>query len=173
MDRHDYIRKIFKISEKYNHTPDIEQTAIYIADQYYYENYKILAYVSSILAAKLHKRGFWQLQKAAYLLDCDLFKLEKDIVKKLNYQLYHKHFLCDVGLLTDKPLSVDFTIISRYISWYQIEANFYTIILAVQIMRKKLFKFSKVYTLLKLVSKKYDIDMKDLIFEYNQLTKFL
>ncbi len=168
MDRYDCLRKIFKISEKYNHTSDIEQTAIYIADQYNHYN-KNIAYVSSILAAKLHKKGYWQLQKASYLLDVDLFELEKEIVKKLNYQLYNHHFLGDVGKLTNKKLSIDFTIISRYISWYQMDANFYTIVLAVQIMRKKLFKFCKVYRLLKLVSKKYDIDMKDLIFEYNQL----
>lgn len=168
MNRHQCLNKIFKMSDRYHHDLDIEQTAIYIIDQY--KDYtKELAYVATILAAKLHKRGYCCLQKAAYLLDKDLFTMEKEIIIKLNYQLYNEHFISQVGLITNKKLSSDFLIISRYLSWHGITANFKTIILAVQIMKKTLLKFSKVYALFIFISKKYDIDIKDLIREYNLL----
>lgn len=167
MNRQQCLNKIFKISHQHHHDLDIEQTAIYILDEYN-EYSKAMAYLSCIMAAKLHKRGYYHLQKASYLLDQDLYKLEKQVVVKLNYQLYNDHFISQVGLLNRK-LSSDFLIISRYLSWYGIKAKFNTILLAIQMMKKQLLKFSKVYSVFILVSKKYDIDIKDLIVEYNLL----
>src|SRR6187431_1225590 len=102
MNRYECLTKIFKFSDKHIYTPSMEQTAIYIADEYARneddnQTYdKQLVYIACILSAKLHKRGYYFLQKAAYDLDYDLFTLEKQVLIKLNYQLYNHHFLCDV-----------------------------------------------------------------------------
>lgn len=166
MNRHQCLNKIFKM----NHDLDIECTAIYILDHYTEYN-KELVYVASILASKLHKRGNFNLQKAGFKLSKNLYTLEKEIVIKLNYQLYHKDFISQVGSITTRKLGTDFLIISRYLHWCNIKASFDTILLAIQIMKKDILKFSKVYNVFLTASKKYDIDMKDLIKEYNDLIK--
>ena len=182
MNRYACLTKIFRISDKHDHTPSVEQTAIYIADMYANNEddnqvyTKELAYIACILAAKLHKQGYYYLQKAAYTLDYDLFTLEKQVVIKLNYQLYNHHFLSDVEKMMsmikcNKVLSVDFLLISRYLSWCNVKANFYTILLAIQIIKKTLFKFNRVYKLFKLANQAYDIDLKELVFEYNLLNQ--
>ncbi len=168
MNRQTCLKKIFKLSDQHHHTLDIEQSAIYIADRYG-EYSKEMAYISTILAAKLHKRGYYHLQKAAYKLDFNLIDLERLVLIKLNYELYHDGFISYVGFFAKKPLSIDFLIISRYLSWYDVKASYNTIILAIQIMKKSLFKFTKVYRLFLLVSEKYDINLKDLIIQYNNL----
>ena len=182
MNRYACLTKIFRISDKHDHTPSVEQTAIYIADTYANNEddnqvyTKELAYIACILAAKLHKQGYYYLQKAAYTLDYDLFALEKQVVIKLNYQLYNHHFLCDVEkvmrmIKCNKVLSVDFLLISRYLSWCNVKANFYTIVLAIHIIKKTLFKFNRVYKLFLLVNQFYDIDIKELVIEYNLLNQ--
>ncbi len=172
MDRQLCIKKIFRISDKYKHSLEIEQMAIYIVDHYEYS--KEMAYIASILSAKFHKRGYYHLQKASYILNdpdkkerCNLYRLEKQILTKLNYQLFLPHFIYYVTLLTNKPLSIDFMIISRFLSYHNIKLNFYTTIILIQLIKTKLFKYKKAYQLLLLVSEKYDIDIKELIQEYN------
>lgn len=175
-DRPTCIKKIFDISDRYRHTADVEQMAIYIADQNEYS--KEIAYLSCILAAKVHKRGYYQLQQRAYQMETSLYDLEKEMIKKVKF--YNINFISCLGKVlndynVDKTPSHEFTEIARYLSWYQMDVNFYTVILAIQLSRKRdfplmrLMKYHKLYILFKKVSEEYDVTMKELIMAYNKL----
>jgi hypothetical protein len=176
------LNKIWYLCDKYNLSIETESTAINMITKYdNHLNYKDeLYYVSLALSAKLHDDYFISLPKVVYKFnDKSLYQLEVDLAN-LNY--FKRHYFLNTLtqyltlLKCNKIPGCDFVNLIRFLTWYDIKANFHTIILAVKILKKynqykidQIIKYHQLYQLFLKVSKFYNIDVKNIINEYNKL----
>lgn len=178
MDRYEFLVIIWDITDRYSHHISTELLAITIADQYVSKGYcydKSLAYVTSIIAVKINEEGHGlrSIKTAACVLnDKRVYNMEHDIMNKINLSSNFVRQLCHIFMVLNVKLSI---YMIRYLEWcHVLHYNFFTVILAIQLMIKyKQFpiahdmKFYKVYTIFHDLSELYDIDINDLITLYN------
>jgi hypothetical protein len=169
-DRYEFLKNVWKIADQNNVEIETESIAIKLAEKYHlnHDYTKELAYVSLALCVKLNQDNY-----ISYV-SLSSRQLELDLIN-LNFK---KHYFLDdlIGkmkiLNIDKRLGPKFIHLIRYLTWHDINANFYTIILAFQIMNKKFdfyIKYHKLYQLFVSISKMYDVTVESLIDEYRKI----
>lgn len=184
MDRYNFLRVVWDITETYSHHITTELLAIVIADKYVllrgYSYNKELAYAVSIIAAKINEEGHGlkSMKTASSLLGTkSIYYMEHDILKTIALQstfVTQLSLIC--SMLNINKLSDSFVFLLRYLEWCDLlQYNLFTILLSIQLLIKtKQFpishymKFFKVYTMFYELSELYDIHMCELITLYNK-----
>lgn len=184
MNRYDFLRLIWKITNKYSHHISTELISINIADQYVKKGYSYnnnLAYVSSIIAVKINEEGhgFKSIKTASRILnDKSIFELEHDIMMNVTIESTFVNQLSKISIILGiDRFSESFIFLLRYLEWCDVlHFNLFTIILAIQflIKNKKLtiyhtLKNIKVYNIFYELSELYDINMYNLIDLYKNI----
>jgi hypothetical protein len=179
MDRYEFLIIIWDITERYSHHISTELLTITIADRYVEKGHcydKALAYVTSIIAAKINEEGHGlrSIKTAACITgNKHVYTMEHDILNTIDLSNNFITQLCHVFIVLNVKLSI---YMIRYLEWcHVLQYNFFTIVLAIKLMIKcKQFpilhsmKFYKVYTIFHDLSALYDIDINELITLYNK-----
>lgn len=187
--RLNYIKTIWSITEQYDYSIDTEMLAINITNKYINYNKHAwytedLAFVTTIIAGKLTEDGCG-LSDYKHVPNYNirgnyLCHLEKKIILDIGC-VYPNNYINHINYLlykmnVNKKLGVDIIILLKYLVWCNINENFYTVLLAIQILRKfnkfiinNYMKYKKTYDILYNISDIYEIDLKTLINEYNKV----
>jgi len=177
LTRYKFIEKLWKITNRYQLDITTECMAICMSDKYNNYSYELL-YVSIILSAKTNEDGLLSLQKMVYKLKNTLmYQMEIDLIPNIKNDNFLNQLTNHLIMYNArKRLGVSFIELVRYLTWYDIQCDFYTIILAIKILKKyncyKLdffIKFHHLYKLFYTISKMYDVTIKSLADEYYKL----
>ena len=186
MDKYIYIKKLFKLTDVYNHSIDTEFMAYQLTQHYLNKNDNVsyskdLAYVTTIIAAKINEEGggYKSLNYNRY----DLYELEKEVIKAtLHFNIFN-NIINDINAILVKNhcykrLSPSFIFLLRYMMWCGVNTNLYTFVFAVQILKKykqsniiNNLKYYKVYLILNDLSYVTGYNVNTLITEYNNIYK--
>lgn len=159
MLRTEFLTKVWKICDKNNLDIETETITINMAEKY--QNYsKKLAYTSLSLSLKLNHDCFISLP-TDHVLEIELIKLNT-FKKHYFLESLINHFKI---LNVNKKIGPNFVRLIRSLIWYDIKANFYTIILAFKILKK----YNTLYHLFYKVSQLYNVKINSLFDEYFKL----
>lgn len=165
MNKHDFLKKVWKIADKNNVEIETETIAINMTSNYTKE----FAYACLSVSSKLNQDNFIPSKK----------QLELHLI---NLNCYKKHYFLNELLKYMKILNINkkigptFVQLIRYLTWYDIKTDFKTIILAIQILKKYnqykvdfFIKYHRLYQLFVSISKMYDVTIESLIIEYYKI----
>lgn len=168
------MEKIYKFSDRYDHTLSTELTTVYFYDlcKHYYKNEKALAHVVTVVANKYNqdKTGYFSLCRKQRKYKC-LYFIESSIL--LHYTLSFPPLLLQMQRyfkLLNRTPSSSFRYLLRLVP---ITTNFNTLLLAVKILRhthliSKIIKFARLYRFFKVLSIDIDVPITTLICLYNK-----
>jgi hypothetical protein len=136
-----------------------------------------MVHVASTLAAKINEEtGSLKHLAPKYPY---IYNLEQQVVNIITYKFGMLPFLFTLYkilniLHINKKLGPGFIMLIRYLEWHNIKANFFTILLALKIIKRynvliyKYIKFKRVYDIFCYYKEVYDLDVTLMIQQYNK-----
>jgi len=177
---YDYLKKLWQLTDLHNHCIDTELMAYHLTKQYIKNTNccltKELAYVTTVIAAKINEEGggFNNLQ----YIKRDLIQFEKHVIKHVKLTQYPLIQQMNVILLKNqcyKKLSSSFIYLLRYLLWCKVDTNLPTFILAIQLLKNHKIqhelKFYKVFLIFNDLSYLTNMPIHVFIKEYNKIKK--